>query len=61
LKFLLKEACSECEVVERRYSEAERDKAAQTYEIKAVPTVVVDGKIAIVGKPTLEQVKRLFT
>ena len=60
-ELIKQEACSDCEVIERRYSEEELDKAAQAYEIKAVPTVVVDGKIAIVGKPTLEEVKKLFT
>jgi len=60
LELIKKEACSECEVIERRCSGDECSEPAKNYDIKAVPTVVVDGKIAIVGKPTLEQVKQLF-
>lgn len=54
------EACSECEVIERRCSGDECCEPAKGYDIKAVPTIVVDGKITIVGKPTLEQVKEIF-
>lgn len=60
LELIKKEACSECEVIEQRCSGDECCEPAKSYGIKAVPTVVVDGKIAIVGKPTLEEVKRLF-
>lgn len=30
---------------------------ADEYGIKSVPTIVVDGKIAIEGKPTIEELK----
>lgn len=60
LELIRKEACSKCEIIERRCSGNECCEPAKNYDIKAVPTVVVDGKIAIVGKPTLEDVKKLF-
>lgn len=60
LELIKKEACRECEVIERRCTGGECPQPAKGYDIKAVPTVVVDGKITFVGKPTLEQVKQLF-
>lgn len=60
LELIKKESCSECEVIERRCSGDECCDPAKDYGIKAVPTIVVNGKIAIVGKPTLEQVKKIF-
>lgn len=60
LELIKKEACRECEVIESRCSGNECCQPAKDYDIKAVPTVVVDGKITYVGKPTLEQVKQLF-
>lgn len=55
-----KEACSECEVIERRCSGDTCCDAAANYGIKAVPTVVVDGVVAVVGKPDPEQVRQIF-
>lgn len=53
--------CGECTVTEydiREKCESEIClKKAKEYGIKAVPTIVVDGKIAIEGKPTTKQVK----
>jgi protein-disulfide isomerase len=60
LELIKKEACSECEIIERKCSGDECCSPAKDYGIKAVPTVVVDGKVAIVGKPSLEQVKEIF-
>ena len=60
LELIRNEVCSECEVIERRCSGVECCQSAKDYDIKAVPTVVVDGKITIVGKPTAEEVKKLF-
>lgn len=60
LEMVREEACSKCEIVERRCSGDECCGAAKEYNIKAVPTVVVDGEITIVGKPTREQVKEIF-
>lgn len=60
LELIKKEACSECEIIERKCSGDECCPPAKDYGIKAVPTVVVDGKVAIVGKPTLEQAKGIF-
>lgn len=60
LEIIKKEACRECEVIEQRCSGSECCQPAKNYDIKAVPTVVMDGKVTFVGKPTLEQVKQLF-
>lgn len=60
LELLRKEACRECELIERMCSGSECCAPARDYDIKAVPSVVVDGKITFVGKPTLEQVRQLF-
>jgi len=60
LELIKKEACRECEIIERRCSGNECCEPAKIYGIKAVPSVVVDGKIALVGKPDQEGVKRLF-
>lgn len=60
LAMIKKEACSECEIIERRCSGNECCDPAKDYGVKAVPTIVVDGKIAIIGKPALDQVKELF-
>ncbi len=59
LALVKQEVCSECEVIERRCSGNECCEPAKNYGIKAVPTVVVDGRITIVGKPTVEQAKKL--
>lgn len=60
LQLVRQEACSECKIVERRCSGSECCPPAKDYGIKAVPTIVVDGKIKFVGKPTLAEVKNLF-
>jgi len=52
LRLIKQEACAECEIIERR-CEDEYCEPAKGYGIKALPTVVVDGKIRFVGKPTL--------
>ncbi|MEW6008222.1 MAG: thioredoxin family protein [Candidatus Omnitrophota bacterium] len=60
LRILRQEACSECEIIERRCQGDECCEPALDYRIKAVPTVVVDGKIRLMGKPSLAEVKSLF-
>lgn len=59
LELIRREVCSECEIIERRCSGDECCQPAEDYGIKAVPTIVVNGKIMIVGKPTLEEAKRI--
>ena len=61
LSLLRQEACSECEIIERRCSGDECCEPAKGYGIKAVPTVVVDGKIRLVGKPSFAQVRNIFS
>ncbi len=56
--------CSECTLTE--YNLAEKCESeiclakAKKYGIKATPTIVVDGRIAIEGKPTVEEVKKVL-
>lgn len=61
MEIVQKAKCSECTVTEyniREKCESEIClKKAKEYGIKAVPTIAVDGKIAIEGKPTARQVK----
>lgn len=60
LQLIRQEACSECEIIERRCLGDECCAPAKDYRINAVPTVVIDGKIRFVGKPSLAEVKSLF-
>lgn len=59
-----KAKCSDCRMTE--YNLSERCKTeiclakAKKYGIKATPTIVVDGRIAIEGKPTVEKVKEVL-
>lgn len=59
-----KAKCSECTLTE--YNLAEKCESeiclarAKKYGIKATPTIVVDGRIAIEGKPTVEKVKKVL-
>lgn len=61
LEIVQKAKCEECTVTEyniREKCESEIClKKADKCGIKAVPTIVVDGKIAVEGKPTVKQVK----
>jgi glutaredoxin len=56
----VKEATKECdcEVIERRCEGTECCEPAKDYDIKAVPSIVVDGKIACVGKLSAEELKQ---
>ncbi len=56
----VKEATKDCgcEVIEHRCEGSECCEPARNYGIKAVPTVVVDGKIAHVGKISAEEFKQ---
>lgn len=47
---------TEYNILEKCVCDCEEDKAAE-YGIAATPTIVVDGKIAIVGKPTEQQLR----
>ncbi len=46
-----------CEIVERRCEGDECCAPAKEYGIKAVPTIVIDGQVAIVGKATVPEIK----
>lgn len=56
-----KTKCSECTVTEYNIREKCESEAclrkAKEYGIRAIPTIVVDEKVAIEGKPTIKQVK----
>ena len=53
--------CDECTVIERNISKdcgcGCLDKARE-YGLKTIPTIVIDGKVAIEGKPTVERVRK---
>lgn len=58
---LVKDAVSSCgcEVIERRCIGHEQCAEAKAYRVRAMPTVVVDGKIAFEGAVTREQAASL--
>lgn len=58
LKIIKQVKCPECEVIERRCSGEVCCEPAKGYDIKSVPTIVVDGKIKLIGKPSLEEAKK---
>lgn len=47
-----------CKVIERRCEGIECCEPAKNYGIKAVPSIVVDGKMAHVGKLSAEEFKQ---
>ena len=56
----VREATKECgcEVIERRCEGVECCEPARNYNIKAVPTIVIDGRIAHVGKVSAEEFRK---
>ncbi len=57
MKLIARSAPSDCQIIEyniKTQSGACLEKAI-SYGIKSTPTIVVDGKIVCVGKPTAEQ------
>lgn len=58
LKIIKQISCAECEIIERRCPGSVCCEPAKNYAVKSVPTVVVDGKIKLVGRPTLEEAKK---
>lgn len=62
IRIVRKAKCKECTLTEynlARKCETEIClKKAKKYGITATPTIVVDSKIKIVGKPTVEHVKK---
>ena len=56
----VKEASKECgcEITEHRCEGSECCEPAKSYDIKAVPSIVIDGKVAHVGKLSAEEFKR---
>jgi len=61
MEIVRKVKCEGCSLTEYNIKERCESKIClkkeQQYGIKAVPTIVIDGKIAIKGKPTAKQVK----
>lgn len=60
LKIVKEAKCDKCTLVERNISEdcgCGCIEKAKEYGIRTVPSIVIDGKIAIEGKPTVEEVK----
>ncbi|MBE0521717.1 MAG: thioredoxin family protein [Candidatus Methanoperedenaceae archaeon] len=64
MEIVEKAKCGECTLTE--YNLAEKCESeicldrAKKYGIKTTPTIVVDGRIAIEGKPTVEEVKKVL-
>lgn len=58
---MVKEAVSSCgcQVIERRCGSDEQCAEAKAYGVRAMPTVVVEGKIAFEGAITREQASSL--
>lgn len=65
LEVIRKTACSECTITEyniREKCESEICiKKAKEYNVKAVPTIVIDEKTLIEGKPTIRQIKEALS
>ena len=59
---VVKEATKDCgcEITERRCEGEKCCEPAKKYGIKAVPTIVVDGKIEHTGKLSAEEVKQFI-
>jgi predicted DsbA family dithiol-disulfide isomerase len=57
---MIKQATKECgcEVIEYRCSGTECCEEAKSYGIRAVPSIAIDGKLVIEGKPSLDQLKK---
>jgi predicted DsbA family dithiol-disulfide isomerase len=63
IQIVRKAKCEECTVIERNLSEECECgciEKAKEYGIKVVPSIVIDGKVVIEGKPTVEQVKEVL-
>jgi disulfide oxidoreductase YuzD len=55
--------CEDCTITEHNLStkcECGCIEKSKEYGIKVIPTIVVDGKIVIEGKPTVDQVKKVL-
>jgi len=59
---IVKEAkCPECTLTEYNILEKrEYLEKARKFGVKAVPSIVVDGELAIQGKPTVQNVKKVL-
>ena len=61
MEMIRKTACSECTITEYNIREKCESEVcirkAEEYGVKAVPTLIIDGKITIEGKPTISQIK----
>jgi alkyl hydroperoxide reductase subunit AhpF len=61
LKAVREAVCEECTIIEYNIREKCESEIclekAREYGIKAVPTVVIDGKIVLQGRQTVQQIK----
>jgi len=61
IQIVEKARCSECTLKEYNILEKkEYLEKARKYRVKSVPSIVVDGKLAIEGKPTVQKVKKVL-
>ena len=65
LKLLRETTCSECTIIEYNIREKCESKIclekAREYSIKTVPTIIIDEKKIIEGKPSLQQFKETIS
>ncbi len=57
VRMAVKEKGCGCEVIEQRCEGDECCAPAKKYGIKAVPTIVIDGQIAMTGKASIPEIK----
>jgi glutaredoxin len=64
LKLVRENVCSKCTVIEYNIREKCKTgvclKKAREYGIKAVPTIIIDRKNIIEGKPSIQQFKEII-
>lgn len=59
VEIVKKTKCPKCTLTEYNIlHNHEHMEKAREYDIKAVPSIVIDGKLAIEGKPTAQNVKK---
>lgn len=54
------DCCKESEIVVNTCSGDECCQPAKEYKIRTVPSIVVDGKLAIEGKPSLQEISKIL-
>ncbi len=62
LKQLKEAICEKCQVIEYNLNQsADAGVLAKKYNIKVVPSIVVDGEIKFEGTPSIEEIKKIIS